>query len=56
MQWLAHGLGYMGLAATTWVPNSAQLLILSLNDHLNPPQGRKKGFGKIEFGKIFRRQ
>ena len=42
----AHGPGYVGLAATAWVPKGAQLPILSLNDHSDPFQGRNKGFGK----------
>ena len=44
--WRGHGSGYMGLAATTWVPMGAQVPILSLNHHPNPSQGRKKGFRK----------
>ena len=42
----AHGSGYMGHAATTWVPMGAQVPILPPNDHPNPSQGRQKGFGK----------
>ena len=34
--WGAHGLGYMGLAATMWVPVATQVPALSPNDHLNP--------------------
>ena len=41
-----HGSGYMGLAATTWVPMGAQVHTLSLNHHPNPSQGRQKGFRK----------
>ena len=44
--WGGHGSGYMGLAATTWVPMGAQVPVLSLNHHPNPSQGRQKGFGK----------
>ena len=44
--WGAHGSGYMGLAATTWVPMGAQVPVLSLNHHPNPYRGRQKGFGK----------
>ena len=32
----AHGTGYIGLAATTWVPMGAQVPVLSPNDHPNP--------------------
>ena len=35
----AHGTGYIGLAATTWVPMGAQVPTLSPNDHPNPSQG-----------------
>ena len=42
----AHGSGYMGLAAITWVPMGAQVPVLSLNHHPNPSQGRQKGFRK----------
>ena len=38
----AHGLGYMGLAATAGVPLGAQLPTLSPNDHPNPSKGRQK--------------
>ena len=31
----AHGTGYIGLAATTWVPMDAQVPVLSPNDHPN---------------------
>ena len=41
-----HGSGYMGLAATTWVPMGAQVPMLSLSHHPNPSQGGRKGFGK----------
>jgi hypothetical protein len=34
--WGAHGAGYMGLPATTWVPRGAQVSVLSPNDHQNP--------------------
>ena len=44
--WGGHGSGYMGLAATTWVPMGAQVPVLSLNHHSNPSQGRQKGFQK----------
>ena len=44
--WRAHGTGYIGLAATTWVPLGAQVPVLSPNHHPNPSQGRQKGFGK----------
>ena len=36
----AHGPGYMGPAATMWVPMGAQVPVLSPNNHLNPSQGR----------------
>ena len=46
--WGGHGSGYMGLAATTWVPMGAQVPVLSLNHHPNPSQGRKKAnFGNL---------
>ena len=41
-----HGPGYMGLAATAWVPMGAQVPVVSLNDHPNPSQGQRKGFTK----------
>ena len=41
-----HGPGYMGLAATTWVPMGAHARVLPPNDHPNPSQGRQKGLGK----------
>ena len=44
----AHGVGYLGLAATTWVPMGAQVLVLSTNDPPNPPQRQQKGFGKSQ--------
>ena len=44
--WGDHGSGYMGLAATTWVPMGAQVPVLSLNHHPNPSQGRQQGFRK----------
>ena len=44
--WGGHGSGYMGLAATTWVPMGAKVPILSLNHHPNPSQGRQEGFQK----------
>ena len=48
-----HGSGYMGLAATTWVPMGAQVPALSLNHHPNPSQGRQKGFRKSpNFGNL----
>ena len=31
-----HGLGYMGLAATTWVPMGAGVPVFSPNDNPNP--------------------
>ena len=39
-----HGSGYMGLAATAWVPLGAQVPVLSLDHHPHPFQGRQKGF------------
>ena len=36
----------MGLAATTWVSMGAQVPAFSLNHHLDPSQGRQKGFQK----------
>ena len=42
------GLGYMGLAATTWAPMGAQVPVLSPNDHPKPSQGRQNGFGKSQ--------
>ena len=50
--WGGHGLGYMGLAATTLVVMGAQVPILSLNPHPNPAQGRQKGFGKRHISEI----
>ena len=47
-----HGSGYMGLAATTWVPVGAQVPVLSLNHHPNPSQGRQKGFQKSRISEI----
>ena len=44
--WRAHGSGYMGLVATTWVPMGAQVPVLSPNDQPNASQGRKKGYEK----------
>ena len=41
-----HGSGYMGLAATTWVPTGAQVPVLSLNHHPNLSPQRQKGFTK----------
>ena len=41
-----YDLRYMGLAATMWVPNGAQVPVLSPNDHPNPSQGQQEGFGK----------
>ena len=35
----AHGSGYPGLTATTWVHTGAQIPVLSPNDHPNPSQG-----------------
>ena len=43
----------MGLAATTWVPMGAQVLVLTPNDHPNPSQGRQKGFRSSGFWKKF---
>ena len=51
--WGAHGLGNMGLAATTWVPMGAEVPLLSPNDHPNPSQGLHTGFGKVEFSNTF---
>ena len=51
--WGAHGSGYMGPVATTWVPMGAQLPVLSPNDHPNPSYGQQKGFGKRRNLKIF---
>ena len=51
--WGAHGSGYMGVAATTWVPMGAQVPALSLNHHPNSSQGRRKGFRKkANFGNL----
>ena len=41
-----HGLGYMGLATTGWVPVAARVPVLSVNNHPNPSQVRQKGFRK----------
>ena len=53
--------GYMGPAATAWVPMGAQVPVLSPNDH--PSQGQQKGFGKwgilknfMAFGKAPRKR
>ena len=51
----AHVRGYMGLAATTWVPMSAEVPVLSPSDHPNLSQGRRKGFGKSRIFEIFHR-
>ena len=51
--WGAYGAGYVGLAATTWLPMGAQVPVLSPNDHPNPFQGRQKGFGKGRILKNF---
>ena len=51
----AHGTGYIGLAASTWVPMGAQVPILSPNDHPNPSHGQRKGFHeKSNFEKLSR--
>ena len=50
--WGGHGSGYIGLAATTWVPMGAQVPVLSLNHHPNPSQGRQKGFRKSRISEI----
>ena len=50
--WGGHGSGYMGLAATTWVPMGAQVPVLSLNHHPNPSQGRQKGLRKSRISEI----
>ena len=42
----AHSSGYMGLAATMWVPMGAQVPLLSLNDHPYGIQGATEGFWK----------
>ena len=34
-----HGSGYMGLAATTWIPMGARVPVLSPNDRPNPSHG-----------------
>ena len=34
--WRAHGTGNIGLVATTWVLMSAEVSLLSPNDHPNP--------------------
>ena len=52
--WGGHGSGYMGLAATTWVPMGAQVPVLSLNHHPNPSQGRPEGFRKSRILEILR--
>ena len=44
--WGAHGLGYMGLVADTWVPMGARVPVVSPNDHPNPSQRREEDFGK----------
>ena len=46
---MEHGLGYMSLAATTWVPIGAGVPILSPNDHPNPSHARQKVFRKNQF-------
>ena len=43
-----RALGYMGVAATMWVLISAEVAVLSSNDHRNPSQGRRKSFGKSQ--------
>ena len=43
-----HGVGYMGLPATTWVPMGGQVPVLSPNHHPNSSQGQKV-FMKIRF-------
>ena len=35
-------MGYIGLAATTWVPMGAQVPVLSPNDHPNQSWGQRK--------------
>ena len=52
--WGGHGSGYIGLAATTWVPMGAQVPVLSLNHHPNPSQGRQKSFRKSRISEILR--
>ena len=46
-------MGYMVLAATTWVPVGARVPILSPNDHLNPSQRGQKVFRKSQFFENF---
>ena len=41
-----HRMGYIGLAATGWVPMGAEIAKLSPNDQTNPSYGQHKGFGK----------
>ena len=45
--WGTHGPGYMGLAATKWVPIGAQVP----NDHPNPSRGNRMLSEKVEFSK-----
>ena len=45
---VAHGQGYMGLGATTWVPMGA-----STSTH---PRGDRRVSRKLEFSKIFSRR
>ena len=48
-----HGLGYVGLAATTWVPMGSRVPVLSPNDHPNPFRGRRNKYGGCVFVLIF---
>ena len=50
----AHCSGYMGLAATVWVPMGARIPVLSPNNHPNPSQRRQEVFGKSQIFEIFR--
>ena len=49
----AHGVCYMGLVATMWVPMGAQVPVLSPNDHQDHSQGQLKGFAENQILKKF---
>ena len=46
-------MGYIGLAATTWLPMGGQVPILSPNDHPNPSYGQQKDFMTNSISKNF---
>ena len=46
-----HDLGYMGLAASTWVPMGARVPVWSPNED-HPSQSPQKGFGKNEIFQV----